>query len=80
MTIELTSSELKARLEALGPFGLIARCDELIDNPWLREVLAIEARERQKPGLERRTRDAHVGAAKPMADLDWATRQQPSMI
>jgi hypothetical protein len=33
---------------------------------------AIEQRECQKRGLERRTRDAHVGAAKPMADFDWA--------
>jgi hypothetical protein len=72
MTTELTPSELKARLKALGLFGLIACCDEIIDKSWLREVLAIEERERQKRGLERRTRDAHVGAAKPMADFDWA--------
>jgi hypothetical protein len=71
MTTELTPSELKARLKALGLFGLIACCDEIIDKPWLREVLAIEERERQKRGLERRTRDARVGAVKPMADFDW---------
>lgn len=72
MTTDLTPSGLKARLEALGMFGLIACCDELIDKPWLREVLAIEEGERQKRGLDRRTRDAHVGAVKPMADFDWA--------
>jgi hypothetical protein len=72
MTTELTTSELKARLEALGLFGLIACCDEIIDKPWLRDVLAIEERERQKRGLEQRARDARVGAAKPMADFDWA--------
>jgi len=72
MTTDLTPSELKARLKALGMFGLIACCDEIIDKPWLREVLAIEERERQKRGLERRTRDAHVGAVKPMTDFDWA--------
>ena len=72
MTIDLTSSEVKTRLKALGLFGLIACCEQIIDKPWLREVLAIEERERQKRGFERRTRDAHVGAAKPMADFDWA--------
>jgi DNA replication protein DnaC len=72
MTTDLTPSEVKARLKALGLFGLIACCDEIVDKPWLREVLAIEERERQKRGLERRTRDAHVGAVKPMTDFDWA--------
>jgi len=72
MTTELTSIELKARLKALGLFGLIACCDQIIDKPWINEVLAIEERERQKRGLERRMRDAHVGAAKPMVDFDWS--------
>ncbi len=71
MTTELTPIELKTRLKALGLFGLIACCDQIIDKPWLHEVLAIEERERQKRGLERRMRDAHVGAAKPMVDFDW---------
>lgn len=71
MTIDLTPVELKARLKALGLFGLIACCDQIVDKPWLREVLAIEERERQKRGFERRARDAHVGAVKPMADFDW---------
>jgi DNA replication protein DnaC len=71
MTIDLTPAELKTRLKALGLFGLIGCCDQIIDKPWLREVLAIEERERQKRGFERRARDAHVGAMKPMADFDW---------
>ena len=71
MTIDLTPVELKARLKALGLFGLIACCDQIVDKPWLRDVLAIEERERQKRGFERRARDAHVGAVKPMADFDW---------
>src|SRR6187549_3768759 len=71
MTTDLTPSELKTRLKALGLFGLISCCDEIIEKPWLQEVLAIEERERQKRGLERRMRDAHVGAAKPMVDFDW---------
>jgi DNA replication protein DnaC len=72
MTADLTPAEVKTRLKALGLFGLIACCDDIIDKPWLRDVLAIEERERQKRGFERRTRDAHVGAAKPMVDFDWA--------
>jgi hypothetical protein len=54
MTTELTPSELKTRLKALGLFGLITCCDEILDKPWLREVLAIEERERHK-----RLRAAH---------------------
>jgi len=72
MTTDLTPTELKTRLKALGLFGLISCCDEIIEKPWLREVLAIEERERQKRGLERRMRDAHVGATKPMVDFDWS--------
>jgi DNA replication protein DnaC len=69
---DLNPADVKPRLKALGLFGLIACCDQIIDKPWLRDVLAIEERERQKRGFERRARDAHVGAAKPMADFDWS--------
>lgn len=47
MTTELTPTGLKTRLEALGLFGPISCSDEIIDKPRLREVLAIEERERQ---------------------------------
>jgi hypothetical protein len=72
MTTNLTEAELKARLKALGLFGLIACWDQIADKPWLREVLALEERERQKRGLERRLRNARVGMFKPMADFDWS--------
>jgi hypothetical protein len=62
---------LKTRVKALGLFGL-GCCEEIIDKPWLREVLAIEARERQKHGFERRARDAHVGATKAMVNFYWS--------
>jgi DNA replication protein DnaC len=71
MSTDLTPAELKARLKALGLFGLIACLDQIADKPWLQEVLAIEERERQKRGLERRLRHARVGAFKPMIDFDW---------
>jgi DNA replication protein DnaC len=69
---ELTTVELKARLKTLGLFGLISCWDEIADKPWLREVLAIEERERQKRSLERRLRSARLASFKPMADFDWA--------
>ena len=63
--------DLQARLKALGLFGLIACWEQIAERPWLREVLDIEERERQKRGLERRLRNARIGAFKPMADFDW---------
>lgn len=71
MTADLTPAELKARLKALGLFGLITCFEEIADKPWLREVLAVEERERQKRGLERRLRHARIGAFKPIVDFDW---------
>jgi DNA replication protein DnaC len=71
MSTDLTPTELKARLKALGLFGLIACWEQIADKPWLSEVLAIEERERQKRGLERRLRNGRVGLFKPMVDFDW---------
>lgn len=72
MAVELTEAELKARLKALGLFGLISCFEQIADKPWLQDVLAIEERERQKRGLERRQRNARIGAVKPMIDFDWS--------
>jgi DNA replication protein DnaC len=69
---DLNPTELKARLKTLGLFGLISCWDQIADKPWLREVLSIEERERQKRSLERRLRSARVAAFKPMADFDWS--------
>lgn len=68
---EMPTAELKARLKTLGLFGLISCWDQIADKPWLREVLAIEERERQKRSLERRLRSAKLASFKPMADFDW---------
>lgn len=64
--------EIKNRLKMLGLFGLLACCDQIVDKPWLPEVLAIEERERQKRSLERRIRNSRVATFKPMADFDWS--------
>ena len=71
MSREPQPPEMKSRLKALGLFGLIACWDEIADKPWLREVLDIEEREKQKRSLERRLRNSHVGPFKPLADFDW---------
>lgn len=69
---ELNPAEMKARLKALGLFGLLACWDESADKPWLRDVLAIEERERQKRSLERRLRNSRISVFKPMAQFDWS--------
>ena len=62
---------LRDRLRRLGLYGLMARADEIVDEPWLMRVLEIEEAERQRRSLERRLRSARIGAFKPMADFDW---------
>lgn len=69
---DLSPTELKARLKGLGLFGLLTCWEQLADKPWLREVLAIEERERQKRSLERRMKSSRIAGFKPMADFDWS--------
>lgn len=69
---ELNSAEMKARLKALGLFGMLACWNQIADKPWLPEVLAIEERERQKRSLERRLRHSRIATFKPMTAFDWA--------
>jgi DNA replication protein DnaC len=69
---DLNPAELKARLKALGLFGLVACWEQIADKPWLHDVLALEERERQKRGLERRLRNSRVASFKPMTEFDWS--------
>jgi DNA replication protein DnaC len=69
---QLSPTEMKARLKSLGLFGLLACWDQLADKPWLREVLAIEERERHKRSLDRRLKSSRIAGFKPMADFDWS--------
>ncbi len=55
----------------LGLYGLLARWDDLGAQPWVPALLACEEEERQRRSLERRIRDARIGAFKPMCDYDW---------
>jgi len=70
---ELTQDpdRLRERLRRLGLHGLLARWNEVADKPWLAELLGIEEEERQRRSLDRRLRNARIGAFKPMADFDW---------
>jgi DNA replication protein DnaC len=61
----------KQRLAQLGFHGLVASWDEARTKPWLDELISIEERDRQRRSLERRDRNAKVGAVKAMTDFDW---------
>jgi DNA replication protein DnaC len=63
--------EIKARARRLGLFGLLARWEDLADQPWIRTLLDAEETERGKRSLARRLHSARLGAFKPIADFDW---------
>jgi DNA replication protein DnaC len=67
-----TTDGLRQRVKALGLWGLLARFDELVDQPWVPALVELEEVERKKRSLERRIANARIGAFKPMADFDWA--------
>ncbi len=47
--------------------------DEIADKPWLRQRARHRgARAPQRRSLERRLKNARVGAFKPIADFDWS--------
>ena len=64
---------LKKTAEQLKLYGLLAHW-ETLGHPlpdWLMQLLKWEEDERQKRGLQRRIRNAKIGAFKPLADFDW---------
>ncbi|TPV97188.1 MAG: AAA family ATPase [Myxococcales bacterium FL481] len=63
--------ELARRASRLGLYGILAHWDELKGEPWLRTVIEYEEQERAHRSLERRRKNARVGAFKPIADFDW---------
>jgi len=68
-TDDLTA--LRQRLRALGLYALARADDEVLAQPWVRELLNIEEPERRRRSLERRLANARIGAFKPIADFDW---------
>lgn len=65
-------TDLRSRAEALKLHGLIAHWSDIQAEPWLDPLLGWEEQERSRRGLERRLREARLGAFKPLADYDWA--------
>jgi DNA replication protein DnaC len=68
----MTRDEMRKRAAALGLHGLVARWDEVADAPWVTELLVGEEAERKRRSLERRLKNARIGAFKSMADFDWS--------
>ncbi len=69
-----TTRELQQRAADLKLHGLLAHWDELAHPTpqWVGQLLHWEEIERQRRGLQRRLRNARLGAFKPLADFDWS--------
>ncbi len=72
MTSKPSPDQLAQRARRLGLYGLLARWQELGDQPWVATLIDIEEAERSRRSLERRIRTSKVGRFKPIADLDWS--------
>jgi len=74
---EAQAHEQRLREQAgeLRLHGLLGRWAEVMGNPeqsrWVGQLLGWEAAERHRRSLERRLRDARIGAFKPLTDFDW---------
>jgi DNA replication protein DnaC len=69
--VPIDPQDAKERARRLGLHGLVAHWNEVVDKPWLGELLELEEKERRKRSLDRRIRHAKIGAFKSMADFDW---------
>jgi DNA replication protein DnaC len=67
-----TSSDLAAQLKKLHLLGCLAHFDELVNEPWLARLVALESEERTRRTLENRTRISGLGTFKALSDFDWA--------
>jgi len=72
MTSKPSPDQLAQRARRLGLYGLLARWQELGDQPWVATLIDAEEAERSRRSLERRIRTSKVGRFKPIADLDWS--------
>jgi DNA replication protein DnaC len=68
----LDTHDLKDRLQRLGLFGLAASWNEIDPEPWVERLVALEEQERKRRSLERRLKNARIGAFKSLADFDWS--------
>jgi DNA replication protein DnaC len=72
MTSKPSPDPLADRARRLGLYGLLARWQELGDQPWVVTLIDCEEAERSRRSLERRIRTSKVGRFKPIADFDWS--------
>ncbi len=70
-TTSVDTAERRAQLRALGLYGLAVQDDDVLEQPWLEQVIDIEDRERRRRSLKRRLDNARIGAFKALADFDW---------
>jgi len=68
----LDRDRARERAHKLGLWGLLAHWDEIQDETFLGRLLDLEEEERQRRSLDRRIRNARIGAIKPMTDFDWS--------
>jgi hypothetical protein len=67
---------LKARAQALKLHGLLSQWETLAEHGWIEPLIRCEEQERARRSLERRTKAAHLGRFKPLADFDWGWPSQ----
>ena len=72
MTSKPSPDQLANRARRLGLYGLLARWQELGDQPWVPTLIDCEEAERGRRSLERRIRTSKVGRFRPIADSDWS--------
>ncbi len=65
-------TDLRERAERLGLHGLLDHWGEIADRDLIADMLRWEEDERNRRSLERRIRNARIGAFKPLADFDWS--------
>lgn len=73
MTMKTTTddNDLRRRAQQLGLYGLLVHWEEVGNEPWVERFILWQTAERQRRSLERRIRNARIGAFKPMVDFDW---------
>jgi len=64
--------DLRERAYSLGLYGLVEYFDDVKSEEWPKWLIEVEEKARDRRSLERRTRDAKLGAFKPIVDFDWS--------
>jgi DNA replication protein DnaC len=60
------------RAKALKLSGLIAHWEEVLNEPWVAQLLTWEEEERSQRSLKSRLKLSHIGRFKPLAEFDWS--------